>query len=163
MKLTLILILFTSTLFAQKNRTDIGGGDSDKLGLAIFILDKIEKKQEIKIADYFLNKEDFNEQKWKRHIKKIQTDFPNQDNSLTASDVNLDEKLWYERTYYERLDNGIKYHFQVYFELVEIDKEIKITKMVFKEADKIINRDREIAKLGDRSIPPPPPAIPDFE
>ena len=39
---------------------------------------------------------------------------------------------------------------------------VKIKQVFFKKGKKIINRDKEIERLGDISIPPPPPAIPDF-
>ncbi len=162
MRLTLIFILFTTFLFAQKNRTDVGGGTSEQVKIPITILDKIEKNQEIDIEKYFLNKNDYKEKKWKKYIKKIQSEFANNDNSLPASDVKSSENIWYERTYFEELENDIKYYFQVYFDLVEIDNEIKIKRVIFKKGKRIINRDKEIERLGDISIPPPPPAIPDF-
>ena len=162
MRLTFIFMLFTSALLAQKNRIDVGGGDSDKVKLAILILNKIEKNQELEIGNYFLNEGDFQEKEWDKYIQLIQSDFPNSDNSVPTSDVTPGKKLWYERTYFEEMDNEIKYHFQIYFELIESNSKIKIKKLIFKEGDEIINRDKEIERLGDRYVPPPPPAFSDF-
>lgn len=162
MRFTIIFLLFTSLIFAQKNRTDVGGGEIKNMKVVITILDKIEKSQAIDIKKYFLNQKDYNDKNWDEFINQIQKDFPNNDNSLPASDVRPSENLWYERTYFEELDNEIKYHVQIYFELEKVNNETKIKKVIFRKGKDIVNRDKEIKRLGDSSIPPPVPAIPGF-
>ena len=92
----------------------------------------------------------------------IRSEYANDGNSLPTSAVSPGNSIWYERTYYEKAGDEIKYHLQVYFELVEAGDEIKIKKVTFRKGKKVVRRDQEIKRMDSEDFIPPPPAIPDY-
>jgi len=134
-KISILLLFVTSLSFSQEFRFDIGGGTLEKLINPMLVLDMIEKDVPIDIKTYFLNPENLNKEEWNRYRAEIFAAFPNDDNSLPSTDIKESEDLWYERTYCRNEGTAISYHFQVYFELVEINDSIKI---------KMLNLEKEI-------------------
>lgn len=156
-----LLIPFAVTIFGQTRVIDKGSGDYRKLGKAVTVLDLIEQGEVQAVYSHLPDTLTFDTMEIERFILQVSEIRPYEEGSTPSAFINdKTSSLWYERTYFTRTENGIEYHIQIFLELIEKNGSVMISKIEFREKDKIQPRTKEIEHLEkvDEINPPPPPA-----
>lgn len=161
--LTLFLISLAFTSFAQVHSIDKGNGDWNDLSVGVTAVEYIENNRLTELYSLFATEYKPDSTALVKQSENIAANFGLRANSLPPTFLSTDSSgLWYERTYYQRVNLEVVYVLQLFIQLEVRDEQVVVTQIEFREGESIERRDDELSLLGkvDENNPPPPPPPP---